>query len=80
MQVLLSKLAKINIRKRKEQQNKMNVNKFRRLLAERGFSYSRRGKGSHEIWATEDGKSFSFPSSRKEIHVGIVWNFRRNFC
>ena len=27
----------------------MNINKFKRLLVERGFSYSRRGKGSHEI-------------------------------
>lgn len=77
MQVLFSNLAKI----RKERNNKqMNINKFKRLLAERGFSYSRRGKGSHEIWVNENGESFSFPSTRKEVYIGIVWNFRRNYC
>ena len=76
MQDLFSNLAKI----RKERNNKMNINKFKRLLAERGFSYSRRGKGSHEIWVNENGESFSFPSTRKEVYIGIVWNFRRNYC
>lgn len=77
MQILFSNLAK---NKKKEQQTKMNINKFKRLLAERGFSYSRRGKGSHEIWVNENGESFSFPSTRKEVYIGIVWNFRRNYC
>lgn len=57
MQVSFSNLAKIE---KKGTINKMNINKFKRLLAERGFSYSRRGKGSHEIWVNENGESFSF--------------------
>lgn len=77
MQVLFSYLAKI---RKERNNNKMNINKFKRLLAERGFSYSRRGKGSHEIWVNENGESFSFPSTRKEVYIGIVWNFRRNYC
>ena len=77
MQVLFSNLAKI---RKERNNNKMNINKFKRLLAERGFSYSRRGKGSHEIWVNENGESFSFPSTRKEVYIGIVWNFGRNYC
>lgn len=78
MQVLFSNLAKN--KKKKGTINKMNINKFKRLLVERGFSYSRRGKGSHEIWVNENGESFSFPSTQKEVYIGIVWNFRRNYC
>lgn len=45
----------------------MNINKFKRLLAERGFSYSRRGKGSHEIWVNENGESFHSHQPEKKF-------------
>ena len=59
-------------------ENNMSVNKFKKLLKSKGFSYLRQGKGSHEVWINAEGKTFSF-SATHDIHNGIVWNFKRNF-
>ena len=57
----------------------MDIRKFKKLLKSCGFSFARRGKGDHEIWQNQNGETFVVPST-KEVHKGILWNFRRNFC
>ena len=57
----------------------MDIRRFKKLLKSCGFSFARRGKGDHEIWQNKKGETFVLPCT-KEVHKGIIWNFRRNFC
>ena len=58
---------------------KMDNRKFKKLLKSCGFSFSRNGNGSHEIWQNQNGETFAVPTGAKNIQKGIVWNFRRKF-
>nr|DAV07203.1 MAG TPA: HICA protein [Caudoviricetes sp.] len=56
-----------------------NYKKFLALVKVHGFKRLRDGKGSHEIWANDNGDTFTIPKG-KMVHKGIVWNFQRNYC
>ena len=57
----------------------MDIRRFKKLLKSYGFSFSRRGKGDHEIWQNQKGETFTVPVAQKRIKNGIVWQFTRQF-
>lgn len=55
----------------------VSVKEFRDMLKANGFTYARKAKGSHEVWQNKDGVSFVIPVTRKNVHLGLVWQFKR---
>ena len=57
----------------------MNIRDFLILLNENGFTFLRKGNGSHHIYVNSNGNVFSFPYN-KTVYKGIVWQFKRKYC
>ena len=56
----------------------MKYQELIKRLKDGDCTFIRTGKGSHEIWATVDGKMFVVPSHRREIPTGTCQKILKN--
>ena len=56
-----------------------DTRKFKQMLKDSGFVLERI-TGGHEVWKSEEGKTFSIPTHSKTVKSGIVWQFQREYC